>query len=288
MIVMRRGRIPATTENVRKIWLLGLALVIIGMGGSNVFAMDPLGPPAGELEKGMFRGGIEYSYGSMDLDLINGKANVYRNGLPLGTGTVDSLTINDFQVNTLYAAIGYGLYKNCEVFFRMDAAKAKFGDSLWNEGEEFDGNLDLAIGAGVKATFYETFAWKIGGVLQISHAEIDGKLDSSSWDIPQPHFVEVSTTELQMAVGITYMYSRRLSLYGGPFAHYIKGNFDYAFNRISEDFDTGEYSWEIDEGPIYGGYFGAQIYISRNTSANIEYQQSSNASVFGANIMMRY
>lgn len=285
---MRRGRIPATTENVRKIWQLGLALVIIGLGGSNVFAIDPLGPPTGDLEKGMFRGGIEYSFSTMDLDLIEGKVNVYRNGLPLGTGTADSLTIDDFQVNTLYASIGYGLFENCEVFFRMDAAKAKFGDSLWQEGEEFDGNQDLAIGAGIKATFFETFAWKIGGVFQISRAELDGKLDSSSWSIPQPHFIEISTTEMQIAMGVSYMYSRRVSLYGGPFAHFISGNFDYAFNRISKDFDTGEYSWEINEGPTFGGYFGAQINIARNTSANIEYQQTSNANVFGANIMMRY
>ena len=285
---MRRGRIPSTTENVTKIWQLGFALLIIGLGGSNVFALDPLGPPSGDMQKGMFRGGIEYSYGTMDLDLINGKANVYRNGLPFGEGIVDDLTISDYKVNTLYTSVGYGIYKNVEVFLRMDAARAKFDDSLWNEGEEFDSNLDLAVGAGVKATFYETFAWKIGGIAQISRAEIDGKLESSSWAVPQPHLVEITTTELQLALGVTYMFSRRVSLYGGPFAHFIQGDFDYAFNRITNDFDTGEYSWEIDGGPTYGGYFGAQIRIARNTSANIEYQQTSNANAFAANIMMRY
>ena len=285
---MKSGRIPSKTENVRKIWLLGLALVITGLGGSNVYALDLMGPPTVDLEKGMFRGGIEYSFSSMDLDLIEGKATVYSDGDFLGSGTVDSLTIKDFQVNTLYAAVGYGIFENCEVFLRMGAANATFGDSLWEEGEEFDSNIDFAIGAGVKATFYEGFNWKIGAIFQINRAELDGQVDSSSWSIPQPQFVEITTTEMQIAMGASYMYSSRVSIYGGPFAHFISGNFDYNFNKITETVDTGEYSWKINDGPTFGGYLGAQIEIIKNCSANIEYQHSSNADVFGAHIMMKY
>lgn len=285
---MKSGKIPAKTENMRKIWLFGFALMIFGLGGSNVFAMDLMGPPVAEMEKGMFRGGIEYSYSEIDLDLIEGNAIIYRNGVLLGSGTAQSLTIKDFKVNTLYAALEYGVFENCEAFLRMGASNATFGDSLWEEGEEFDSNIDFAIGCGVKATFYEGFDWKIGGIFQVNRAELDGKLDSSSWGIPQPHFVEIGTTEMQIAMGVTYLRSNRVSLYGGPFVHFISGDFDYEFNRITEDFDTGEYSWEINEGPTYGGYIGAQFKFAKNYSANIEYQHTSNANVFGANIMMRY
>jgi len=285
---MKSGKIPVKTENTRKIWLLGFALMIIGLGGSNVFAMDLMGPPVAGMEKGMFRGGIEYSFSKIDLDLIEGNAIVYQNGELLGSGTVESETIKDFKVNTLYAALGYGVFENCEAFLRMGAANATFGDSLWEDREEFDSNIDFAIGGGVKATFYEGFDWKIGGIFQVNWAELDGELDSSSWGIPQPNFIEISTTEMQIAMGATYMWTSRVSLYGGPFVHFISGDFDYEFNRITEDFYTGEYSWEINEGPTYGGYIGAQIQIAKNYSANIEYQHTSNANVFGANIMMRY
>lgn len=285
---MRSERIPAKTENVRKIWLLGFALMIIGLGGSNVFAMDLMGPPVAEMEKGMFRGGIEYSFSKMDLDLIEGNAIIYRNGEPLGSGTAQSLPIKDFKVNMLYAALGYGVFENCEAFLRMGAANATFGDSLWEEGEDFDSGIDFAIGCGVKATFYEGFDWKIGGIFQVNRSELEGELDSSSWVIPQPHFVEIGTTEMQIAMGAKYMYSSRISIYGGPFVHFISGDFDYELNRITDDFDTGEYSWEINEGPTYGGYIGAQFKFAKNYSANIEYQHTSNANVFGANIMMRY
>jgi hypothetical protein len=285
---MKSGRIPARTENVSRIWLLGLALMMIGVGGSNVFAMDLLGPPTAGLEKGMFRGGLEYSFSSMDLDLMEGSALVYRNGELQFSGIASSLTIKDFEVNTLYAAVGYGVFENFEAFLRMGAAKATFGDSLWGEGEEFDSNIDLAIGCGVKATFYEGFDWKIGAIFQINRSELDGEIDSSAWTTPQPNFVEISTTEMQIAMGAMYMYSRRLSIYGGPFAHFISGNFDYDFNRVVENVDTGTFSWKINEGPTFGAYLGAQLEIAKNVSGNIEYQQISDGNVFGASVMMRY
>lgn len=285
---MNSGRVPAKTEKVIKIWLLGLAFMIIGLGGSNAFALDLIGPPTAELEKDVFRGGLEYSFSKMDLELIEGQGTLYRNGSFVGSGTVPSETIKDFKVNTIYAAVGYGIFENCEAFLRMGTANAKFGDSLWEEGEDFNSKYNFAIGAGFKATFYESFAWKVGGAFQINRTELDGELDSSSWSIPQPHFVEISTTEMQIAMGATYMWTGWLSIYGGPFAHYISGDFDYKFNRITENFDNAEYSWEINEGPTYGGYFGAKFKFAKNYSANLEYQQTSNANVFGANIMMRY
>ena len=284
---MRIERIPAK-NNIRTIWLFGLAIMLIGFGGSNVFALDLLGPPTAELEKDMFRGGIEYSFSSMDLDLIEGQATIFSNGGLLYSGTAPSITIDDFKVNTLYATVGYGIFENCEAFLRMGAAKATFGDSLWEEREEFDSDIDLAIGCGVKATFYEAFNWKIGAIFQINRAELDGEIDSSSWVVPQPQFAKISTTEMQIAMGATYMYSDRVSIYGGPFAHFISGNFDFDFTRIVEDFDTGTYSWEINDGPTFGGYIGAKINFANNFSGNIEYQHSSNADVFGANIMMKY
>ncbi|GEM_PF-972389 len=287
--IMNSGKIPAKTENVRKIWLLGLTLMIIGLGGSNVFALDLMGPPVTELEKGMFRGGIDYSSSTMDLELIEGNATIYRNGELYGQGIVESLTIEDFKVNTLYANVGYGVAENYEVFLRMGAANATFGDSLWEESEEFDNKYNFAISAGAKATFYEGFDWKIGGIFQINLTELDGEIDSSARTITQPQFVEISSTEMQIAIGAKYMRTGWLSLYGGPFLHFISGDFDYTFTRITDlYFDTGEYSWEFNEGPTYGGYIGAQIEIAKNFFANIEYQQTSNADVIGANIMMRY
>jgi len=285
---MNSGRIPAKAD-MRKIRLFGFVLMMFGLCGSNAFALDFMGPPTAEIEKGMFRAGIEYTFSDMDLELIEGQGTVFRNGETVYSGDLLSITINGFEINTLYASVGYGIFENCEGFVRMGAANATFGDSIWNEGEDFDSNIDFAVGAGIKMNFYKGFDWKIGGVIQINRAELDGKLDSSSWIMPQPQLVDISTTEIQIAIGATYMYSKRLSIYGGPFAHFISGDFSYQFNRITDEFfDVGEFSWQINEGPIYGGYLGAQIKLSQSISANIEYQTSSDANVFGASLMMKY
>ncbi len=286
---MNIGRIPVKAE-IRKIWLLGLALMIIGLSGSDVYALDLMGPPTTELEKGMFRGGIDYSSSSMDLNLIEGKASDrYQNGVFQDIRTVDSLTIENFKVDTLYANLGYGIAENYEVFIRMGAANATFADSPWEEQEDFDSNYNFVISAGAKATFYQGFDWKIGGIFQINYVDLDGEIDSSAWTITQPQFATITATEMQIAVGATYMRNRWLSLYGGPFVHFINGDFDLSFTRITSTFfDTGKYSWQFKEGPTYGAYIGAQFNITKSYFANIEYQQSSEADVVGASILMRY
>jgi len=274
---------------MRKIRLFGVALLIFGLCGSNAFALDLMGPPTAEIEKGAFRAGIEYSFSDMDLELIEGTGITFRNGELLGSGAAASQTIDGFEINTLYATIGYGIFENCEGFLRMGAANATFGDSLWDEGEDYDSDIDFAIGAGIKMNFYKEFNWKIGGIIQINQTELDGKLDSSSWTIPQPQIVDISTTEIQISIGATYMYSRRLSIYGGPFAHFISGDFDFYFNRVTDEFfDVGEFSWEINEGPIYGGYLGAQYELTKNIYANMEFQSSSDANMFGLSLLMKY
>jgi len=284
---MRYGMIPET-KKIRKMLISALALMIVGSSNSRVFALDLMGPPTAELELNMFSGGLEYSFSDMEVELIEGNAVVYESGELLGTGTVDSVTIKDFKVNTLYANVGYGIFENCEAYMRLGAAHAEFGDSLWEEGEDFDNKYNFAIGAGFKATFWQGFDWKIGGLFQINRSEFDGEVDSSSWAIPQPHIAEISTTEMQIALGMTYLYSGRISFYGGPFVHFISGDFDYNFSRITDTFDTGEYSWEISEGPTYGGYIGAQFKLPKNSFANLELQHTSDADLFGASIMLRY
>ena len=285
---MKNGTLPAKTEKITRIQLLSLSLIIISLGGSHAFALDLMGPPSAEIEKGMFRGGVEYSFSNTDLDLIEGDAYAFRNGTFLNSGTIPSVTIEDFEVNTLYATIGYGILENYEVFLRMGTANAEFGDSLWEDGEDFDSDNNFAIGGGFKATFYRGFDWKIGGVFQVNWADLDGEVKSSSWTVPQPQLVDISSTEMQIALGVTYLWSSRVSVYGGPFVHFISGDFDLKFTRIINSFDTGKISWEFSEGPTYGGYIGAQIKLLENSYANIEYQQTSDADFYGAGLMFRF
>ena len=285
---MRRGMIPEM-KNIRRILFSAIVLIMAGLGGSSVFALDMMGPPTAGLDLNMFSGGLEYTYSKMDIELIEGKADFYPNWEYSGSGSVDSQIIDNFKVNTLYVTVGYGIFENCEANLRMGVANAKFGDTFWNEGEEFDNDYNFAIGAGFKATFWQGFDWKIGGLVQINRTELDGEIDSSSWTVPQPNYVEMTKTEMQIAMGVTYMWTGWLTLYGGPYARFISGDFDYKFNRITGPImGSGIYSWDINEGPTYGGYIGAQIQLPKNSFANFEYQHDSDADVFGASIALKY
>ena len=67
------------------------------------------------------------------------------------------------------------------------------------------------------------------------------------------------------------------------------GDFDYQDPVFSEDgLFIWDYSWDTDENPVYGGYVGARMKISKDFFCNIEYQQSPDAKVLGASLMLRY
>jgi hypothetical protein len=284
---MKRGTTPASTENMKKIWLLGLALVMVGFGASTAFALDPMGPPAAELKRGQLGLGLDYSHSEMDLEMGDGKLTEHRDGVFDVSAELASLTIKDFTADRVYARVGYGVIENWEAFLRIGGTMGEFGDSLWDDGEEFDGDIDFAVGGGVKATFYEGFNLTIGGLLQVSWAEFDGKLDASHW--PAPDFVGIDLAQMQIAAGATYMWTDRVSVYGGPFAHFIQGDFDDVFStEDGGDLVTTELSWDIDEGPTYGAYVGTRVKLVEECSFNIELQLTGDAYAVGASVMWRY
>ncbi|MFH1718677.1 MAG: hypothetical protein ABIF19_15080 [Planctomycetota bacterium] len=286
---MKRGTMPAKTENSAPVWLMCLALITIGLGPATAFALDPMGPPLAEVEKGQFRAGLDYSFSDMDIELGEAKFDQYVNGVLQGSGDGPSVTFEGFKPHKGYASVGYGIFNNWEAFLRLGAATANSGGNVWDLGEEFDGSIDFAVGGGIKATFYEGFYTTIGGLAQVNYTRYDGNLSGSDWSAPD--FVEIDLAELQVALGVTYMWTPRLSVYAGPFAYFAVGNFEGSFSTTADDI-TGlirtDYSRDIDEGPTFGGYVGARIKITEDRFFNIEYQQTADAGAVGAGLMFRF
>jgi hypothetical protein len=285
---MKRGINTARTGPVRKICYLALALVIAGLGGETALALDPMGPPATALQRGEYKAALDYSFSEMDFELTDGKWTDLLEGVFNDSGQAIDLTIKDFETHRAYASLGYGIFDNWEVFLRAGGAKATFGDSIWGGGEDFDGNIDFAAGAGIRATFFEVGDVLVGGLLQGSYSEFDGELDGPGW--PSADFVEVKIMEAQVALGATYRWTDWLSVYGGPFAYVVKGDFDDTF--VFNDSDLGglvqaHYYWYIDEGPNYGAYLGALMALGRNSAFNVELQFTSDANALGMGLMWR-
>ena len=287
---MRRGTPTKRTNHSTEIICLGLAFILVSLAGAPALALDPMGPPASALRQGDYKLTLDYSFGQRDLDLSEGTWKQRVNGVPSGSGRTVALTIDDLQEHRAYAGLGYGLADSWEVFLRLGGVKSTFGDSLWNSGEEFEGNIDYIVGGGIKATFYEEGNWQLGGLLQASYAELDGKLDATSPGWLAPDFIEIWIAEAQIALGATYRWTERISLYGGPFAHMAMGEFEDTFSTYDNtlnSFVTADNWWDLDKSLNYGGYFGANFILGENCTCNVEYQLAGDASTIGLGLTWR-
>jgi hypothetical protein len=276
--MMRRAAPAKRTKPSAEIVCLGLAFILVGMAGSPALALDPMGPPASALWKGDYRLGFDYSLSEMDLELINGTLT--------GVGDIIDLTLKDFQAHRAYATLGYGLSDNWEGFLRVGGANGTFGDTIWRAGEELEGGIDFAVGAGIKATFYETDLWRFGALLQAGYAEFDGTLESgvSGW---LPDFAEVDILQVQAALGATYRWTDRLSVYAGPFAYMLMGDFNDTYNVLQPTPRARQLSWDLDSSINYGGYLGVNFMLRENCACNLEYQLAGNASAIGLGLIWR-
>ena len=281
---MKRETFLSKAGNSRSIWLLGFVFMV---GGSAAFALDPMGPPTADLRQGQFEEGIEYSYGTMDLKLNDGIWIEHLDGVFYDSGNADSLTLKNFKTNKAYFNLGYGIIDGLDVFLRLGATNVTFGDSIWEDAEKFDNHADFTVGCGIKATFYEHDNLKLGGLFQASWAEFDGQLNAAHWAAAD--FVEMSVTEIQVAVGPTYKLADHISIYGGPFFHFVVGDLDDEFSEASGGgLLTSKYSWDVNESSIFGGYIGAQVDIAENCSFNIEYQQTATADALSVGFVWRF
>jgi opacity protein-like surface antigen len=288
---MGKRTILAGIKSANTNWLLSLVLAVFGLAGSTAFALDLMGPPTGGLKQGQFHVGLDYSYSEMDLEFHKGRFVRYLDGWFNEAGGAESFTLKDFRINKACANFGYGLADNLEAFLRVGGTNATFdGSTFWPEGEEFDSHADFAVGFGAKVTFYEQGDLKIGGLFQVSWSEFDGALRPKDWPVADD-CVEMDITEIQIAVGPSYRFTDRFSIYGGPFLHFTEGNWDDVYSEIDEATGgllTSKYSWSVQEDSVLGAYMGAQVELTENCSVNIECQLTSAAEAVGVGLLWRF
>lgn len=288
-ITMETATALTRTENIRKLLVGIFALVIVGLGDSSAFALDQMGPPVAGLKQGQFKAGVDYSYSEMDLELTDGIFVEYLDGALSDTGEATTFTLKDFKAGKVYVNLGYGFADNCEAFLRVGGTKGKFGDSIWLDSEQFDSGSNLAVGGGVKATFFEEGGLKLGALIQGSWAQYQGELDSPNWT--GPDFVDIDIAEFQIAVGASYTWEGGISVYGGPFFHFVDGDLDDTVGASitgGGELLNSEYAWDINEDSVFGGYLGIQLEFVEGCFFNVEYQGTAAANGFGASLMWRF
>jgi len=285
---MAAAMILVRIVNVKRIWHVGVMFAAVSLVAPTALALDPMGPPAAGLAQGQIEIGIDYSHSKMDLELSDGTWIELLDGVFLDAGEALPFTLKNFKASTTYANIGFGATDRLEAFVRVGGTTGRFGDSVWQYQEEFDGSTDFAVGGGIKATFFDEGALQVGGLLQASWAEYNGTLFSPQPDWGEADRVEIEIAEVQIAVGATYTWAERFSIYGGPFLHFVSGELNDTWSEVDPGgLLTSEYSWEIDEDSVFGGYAGAQVELTENCSFNIEYQRTAAADAVGMSLLWR-
>ena len=229
-----------------------VVIMLVVLCSANAVAFDPMGPPTAQLKQGRFSVGAEYLWSETDVDVDN---------FVVGGVSFSSVTLNDIKSNKVYSNFGYGMSDDWEVFLRLGATDSE------------DSDFEFAIGGGTKINLSESEDGKVkwGVLAQLSWVSLD--LDDESGFIGAAPFTltnqEVDVLEIQIAFGPEYKIKENVSIYGGPFLHFIEGDYD-ASGTLSGT--PGGVSADIEEDSIFGGYIGANIALFNETSLNIEYQ----------------
>ena len=272
-----------------KFWFLSFTSIMIGLAASTALALDPMGPPVAGLVEGQLQVGIDYSRSNMDLELDNGTWVELLDGVLFDAGEALPFELKNFKAHRAYANIGYGATDRIEAFVRIGGTEARFGDSVWMDQEKFESSTDFAVGGGLKVTFFDNGPLQIGGLLQANWSEYNGTLFAPHWAAADR--VEIDLTEVQVAFGAAYSWADRIAIYGGPFFHFVSGDFDDTYSVVdpggSGGLLTSNYQWEIDEDSVFGAYIGAQVELNDNCSFNVEYQRTAAADAIGLSLMVR-
>ena len=229
-----------------------VVIMLVVLCAANAVAFDLMGPPTAQLKQGQFSLGAEYVRSETDVDVDN---------FVVGGVSFGSFTEDDFKSNKVYSNFGYGMSDNWEVFLRLGATDSERSD------------FEFAIGGGTKITLSESEDGKVkwGVLAQLSWVTL--KLDDESGFIGATPVSltgqEVDILEIQIAFGPEYKIKENVSIYGGPFLHFIEGDYDATATVSGTPFGV---SADIEEDSIFGGYIGAKIALFDETSLNVEYQ----------------
>ncbi len=249
----------------KRILLLVVFLMGVGLWSSSTLALAPIGPPKASLEQGQYSAGIEYSFSEMDIEV---------------SGYGLTATQKDVESNMVFANLGYGIVPNLEAFVRLGAANA--------ETEGFSGDTQFAYGFGTKATFFQEGDLIWGGLFQMSWFNSEDTVNLVAFGHTFTGTQEIDAYEIQIAVGPTYEIEG-LSIYGGPFLHLVGGNYDVSGTVTGPIVnESGSLSFDVEQESEFGGFVGAQFDIAENASLCVEYQLTGDASAIGAGIVWRF
>ena len=284
----------------KRIALLALALIVVGVCSSITIALPPMGPPRATLQEGQWEFGLEYGYNEMDLQTFGTVKEVQVSPSVVRVNGYTEYKIEDLQSNLYLARLGAGVWENWDLFVRFGATDAQdeitevlATGALGDQYADFDGGSGFAWGFGTRTTFYQEGDTTWGGLLQITWANPDESDIIDKSDTSFAGNAEIDYWEVQIAIGPTVEFDS-FRLYGGPFLQFVNGDLEISGEYVDSDTPGGPYDiivkadHDVREESQLGGYAGAQWYLDENSSLYTEIQFTDDAWGAGVGITWKF
>lgn len=206
-------------------------------------ALTYFGPPASILKQNEFAVNISHSESEANIELS-------------GYGLSD--TLNNVELNTTYTRIYYAPVDDLTIFLDLGYAHI--------EADEFKSS-DFAYGVGLQGTLKKEGDVTWGGIFQAHWYGLEDDWTFAGYSGKH----EIDAYEIQVALGPTYTLNN-ISIYGGPFFHFIGGDWDITAQGSNETL-----SFSIEQESEFGGYIGIDGMLNDKLNWFAEYQITNDA-----------
>lgn len=240
---------------------MAMVWVCLTVCSGSALALDFIGPPVSELEKGQWALSGTYSDSEVDFEINEGLE---------GSRSISGWKFRDVESRKLYPSFHYGWTENIDLIFSVGVVETNMGD-------RYTESTDSYVEFGFKTTLLKKERWSFGiagqGSWSRSHFKEFNQLDGlygSSYSEP----FTLDLWEFLFAAGPSCYVTDQLNFYGGPFVHFIDGRMKF------DDLPAGlislnpliEGTYDVDEISVWGGFVGAQYELSDNLLLSAEYQ----------------
>lgn len=247
---------------------------------TNVQALDFLGQPSARVK--IMNSLLGFGYMKSNIDI--------KTDDDMGDFASAEFDIEDIDIDKYFFDLGAGGDDHTAFFFRIGAARAEpdTGDNESNfAGYIGDSDDALLLGGGVKVTLYDKDRLKWGVSAQFTKTEYDFK--KSDFTLDGADYVdfdaEATFYEIMISTGPTFVVNKYVSVYGGPFLHFIRGEIEAS---ALKDTVPAYGETDITEDSIPGGFVGVEFTLGDELSFAIEGQKTNSAAAVGGSLSFRF
>jgi len=229
---------------------------------SQAVGIAPIGPAASTLDQGRIKLGFDYTHTVFD-------------GLPFDVtvgGKREENPIDD-KINAYFARIGYGLVDPVDIFLRLGVANAELTET------------EFAWGLGGRFTFVRSERLDWGLIAQASwySNDVETIRQDEIWG-PVFYREDLNIRVIQIAAGPVYK-GDRLSVYGGPFVFWSKGDGDL---KVDYGLYSETYPIDVESDIAAGVYVGLSLAVKPNINLKAECQLAGHFRAFGGSLIYRF